>query len=664
MRNPYLSIFSTHDLPSKTKELENLWDMYVVKCREEAILDKIRESVLHSWRRCHHAGVDPAQLRTKQILTDQELNHLLKTSEIYRVAKPIIDELFHKMSETGHLITLSDQNGRIIYLKGDPPTIRSAEKMNFAAGMDWSESTAGTNAIGTSIVTKVPIQIFSAEHFCHGCHPWSCSSAPIFHPVTQEIIGTIDFTGIWTHAQPHTLGLAVSIAQLIETKLAESYLEKTCHLVETFFRSADKWKTDHVLVLNRDFFVVKSSEKLAHFFKLSPASKLSNHPDFQSLIKDYIHASQDSSSNPVANACLIQNFLVIDIEPIYFHKALAGYLIVLKDADAGRTSESPSEIAAQAGPWAEVIGHSKSFAAAINKCRKTASSNVPIIVLGESGTGKEKIARTIHRSSNKHRKPFLAINCGAIPKELVSSELFGYERGTFTGGMAGGKKGIFEEANGGTLFLDEIGEMPLDSQIHLLRVLQEREVTRLGSSQPIPVDVRIIAATNKNLLALCKNGGFRKDLFYRLNVVSVTIPPLRERKDDIIPITNYFLKQFVEKYEKNSLSISDHALSFFLEYSWPGNIRELQNVLEHAVIFSESSFIKMEHLPSYLIENGNHLSTNDAVANMSPLDAEEKKILLQLLEESGWNISAVAKKLNIARSTLYRKLKKYRLRLK
>lgn len=661
MRNPYMSIFSTHDLPGKTKELENLWDKYVVKRQEEAILDKIRARVLHSWKRCQNAGVNPAQLRTARILTDHELNHLLKTSELYRVAKPIIDELFHKMSGTGHLITLSDQNGRIIYLKGDLPTIRLAEKMNFAVGMDWSERTAGTNAIGTSIATKSPIQIFSAEHFCHGCHPWSCSSAPICHPATQEIIGTIDFTGIWSHAQPHTLGLAVSIAQVIETKLAENCMEKNYHLAETFFRSVDKWKNDHVLVINHDFFVVKGSKKLIRLFNLSPSSKLSSHPDFQSLINDYIRSPQYSGPDLTANACLIQGFMVIDIEPIYFDGSLAGYLIVLKDDGAGRMSESRPEIAAQAGPWAEVIGHSRAFRAVITKCRKAASSNVPIIILGESGTGKEKIAQTIHQSSDRNHKPFLAINCGAIPKELIGSELFGYGRGTFTGGMAGGKKGIFEEANGGTLFLDEIGEMPLDSQIHLLRVLQEREVTRLGSSRPIRVDVRIIAATNKDLFALCKNGEFREDLFYRLNVVSVTLPPLRERKDDIFPMTHYFLKQFAEKYQKNKLSISENALSFLLEYSWPGNVRELQNVLEHAAIFSESSFIETEHLPGYLMENENRLSVHDAAANMSPLDAEEKRILLRLLEETGWNISAAAKKLNIARSTLYRKLKKYNL---
>lgn len=188
---------------------------------------------------------------------------------------------------------------------------------------------------------------------------------------------------------------------------------------------------------------------------------------------------------------------------------------------------------------------------ALNKCYKAAPSNVPILLLGESGTGKEKIAKSIHQSSQRRDKPFLAINCGAIPKELIGSELFGYESGTFTGGSKEGKKGKFEEANEGTLFLDEIGEMPLDLQVHLLRVLQEKEIMRLGSSQTIPINVRIIAATNKNLYALCKQGLFREDLFFRLNVVTVNIPPLRERREDIPLIADYFLKNLQKSMREN-----------------------------------------------------------------------------------------------------------------
>lgn len=308
--------------------------------------------------------------------------------------------------------------------------------------------------------------------------------------------------------------------------------------------------------------------------------------------------------------------------------------------------------------WKEMIGHSPAFLNALTKCYKASFSNVPILLLGESGTGKEKIAQLIHQSSRRSAKPFIAINCGAIQKELIGSELFGYEGGTFTGGARDGKKGKFEEADGGTLFLDEIGEMPLDLQVHLLRVLQEKEITRLGSSRPMSIDVRILAATNKNLYDMCKKGLFREDLLFRLNVVAINVPPLRERKEDLEPLSQFFLKMFAKKYEKNTLALSEETRAFLIDYHWPGNIRELQNVLEHAAIFSESSFIELKDFPSYLFESSERKRQKD----LPIVDTAEKKILLRLLEETNWNLSAVAKKMQIARTTLYRKLKKYQLK--
>jgi sigma-54 dependent transcriptional regulator, acetoin dehydrogenase operon transcriptional activator AcoR len=660
MRNPYISIFSTHNLPDKTKELGTLWELFVTNPWEEVVSDKVRKNVLDSWKRCQETGVDPRQLQTKAALTDYELNQLLKESELYQIAKPIIDDLFCKMTGTGYLATLSDQNGRIIYLKGDLHILREAEKMNFAPGMDWSEHTAGTNAIGTSIVTKNPIQIFSAEHFCQGCHPWTCSSAPITHPFTQEIIGAIDFTGFWGNAQPHTLGLAISIAQIIEKQLAHVYMKVNNYLTESFFRGINKWKTDHVLVLNHAFFVVKSSEKLTEFFKLSHVRNLMVNPDFHPLINELKTMSKFPDRNFTSSELMVQDFNVIAIDRIYFMGNVAGYMIVFKDNK--KAARTPSRLISLDGPWKEVIGTSEAFVTALYKCHKASPSNVPILLLGESGTGKEKIAQSIHKSSQRCDKPFLAINCGAMQKELIGSELFGYESGTFTGGAKEGKKGKFEEANEGTLFLDEIGEMPLDLQVHLLRVLQEKEITRLGASRPISVNVRIIAATHKNLYDLCKKGLFREDLFFRLNVVTVNIPPLRERKEDIPLVTDYFLKQFAKKYGKNSLSLSEDTLSYFLEYTWPGNIRELQNVLEHAVIFSDSPVIELGDLPPYLFENRMNRSISNQQMDLSLIEAEEQKMIIRLLEETNWNLSAVAKRLSIARSTLYRKLEKYQLK--
>jgi transcriptional regulator with PAS, ATPase and Fis domain len=367
-----------------------------------------------------------------------------------------------------------------------------------------------------------------------------------------------------------------------------------------------------------------------------------------------------TNSFPIAKDFMIENFQLIAIEPIHYFGSIAGYIIIFKEKKL-EISAAPRQKEPARPPWHDMIGASISFISAINKCYKAAPSNVPILLMGESGTGKEKIAKSIHRSSQRADRPFLAINCGAIPKELIGSELFGYEKGAFTGASKDGKKGKFEEANGGTLFLDEIGEMPLDLQVHLLRVLQEKEITRLGSSKPIPVNVRIIAATNKNLFDLCKKGLFREDLLFRLNVVTVNIPPLRDRENDVFLVADYFLRQFSQKYNKENLRFSEETLNFFRGYAWPGNIRELQNVLEHAVLFCESQEIGLEDLPSYLFNGKMERTGTNLQVGLSPIDEEERKVLVRLLQETGWNLSAVAKKLNIARSTLYRKLKKYNL---
>lgn len=303
----------------------------------------------------------------------------------------------------------------------------------------------------------------------------------------------------------------------------------------------------------------------------------------------------------------------------------------------------------------------------MTKREMVADADVPVLLLGESGTGKERFARALHASSRRRDKPFLAINCGAIPKELVAAELFGYEPGTFTGGLKQGKKGKFEEANGGTLFLDEIGEMPLEFQVHLLRVLQEKEILRLGGSRPIPVDVRIIAATHRDLAQMVREGRFRADLFYRLNVVSVAIPPLRERRDDIPLLLEHFVKRFADKYNRSRPQLDPELEAFLVHrYDWPGNVRELENAVEHAVLFCTGGRIDISHFPPAIAhayhtdrqgQTRGSWSTQPA-GTRDDRAAQERQRLLQVLSETGGNLSEAARRLGIARTTLYRKLKK------
>lgn len=249
-----------------------------------------------------------------------------------------------------------------------------------------------------------------------------------------------------------------------------------------------------------------------------------------------------------------------------------------------------------------IIGSSNTTKKMIYECKRAASSSSNILILGESGTGKELVAQAIHSASKYSTGPFVAINCGALPKGLVESELFGYERGAFTGANKDGHPGKFELADGGTLFLDEIGEMPLDVQVTLLRVLETREVVRIGGKYPKPIDVRIIAATNRDLREAVKDKTFRDDLYYRLNVLSIRIPPLRERGDDILELTDYFIKGFSSS-KGITYSVDPRVYDILTRYTWPGNIRELENTIERAVNITDNNMILPEHLPTHILQS-------------------------------------------------------------
>lgn len=286
-----------------------------------------------------------------------------------------------------------------------------------------------------------------------------------------------------------------------------------------------------------------------------------------------------------------------------------------------------------------------------------APSDATVLIQGESGTGKELLARAIHQQSTRSKEPFMVINCSAYSAGLLESELFGHERGAFTGAIRQ-KPGRFEQANGGTVFLDEIGEISPSAQIKLLRVLQTREFERLGGEKTLSVDVRILAATNKNLLEQVKKGDFREDLYYRLNVIPVHLPPLREREGDIPCLAGYFLHRFATAHEKVILSFSSEAMKLLLDYSWPGNVRELENSIEHAVVLAKSSIIESSDLPASFRSAASSVAKAERAPSM---EEHEKDLLERVLEECGWNKKEAANRLKISRNTLYVKLKKYRI---
>ena len=311
----------------------------------------------------------------------------------------------------------------------------------------------------------------------------------------------------------------------------------------------------------------------------------------------------------------------------------------------------------------QIIGESPQIKEVMDLVNRVAKSNATVLILGESGTGKELVANAIHYNSDRKNKPFVKVNCGALPENLLESELFGHEKGAFTGAISR-KIGRFERAHGGSIFLDEIGEMSFSTQVKLLRVLQEKQIERVGSTEVIDVDVRIIAATNKDLKRLVEEGRFREDLYYRLNVIPIKIPPLRERKQDIPLLVKYFLQKYSLETGRRGMTISDSALDKLKTYSWPGNIRELQNVIERAVILSPGREITEDQLPPEIVKRDRQVELDEfkLPKNGVNLNDLEKSLIKQALDMTNDNQTEAARLLGITRHTLIYRMEKYGLK--
>ncbi len=320
------------------------------------------------------------------------------------------------------------------------------------------------------------------------------------------------------------------------------------------------------------------------------------------------------------------------------------------------------DLAATTFGFENIIGQSHKMREVLDTCSRVARRDSTVLLTGESGTGKELLAKAIHQNSLRSAKPFVTVNCGALPEGLAESELFGHRKGSFTGAI-GDRAGKFETANEGTILLDEIGDLPLNLQVKLLRVIQEREIDKIGQPQPLKVNVRIIAASNRNLKMLADDGEFRDDLFYRLSVVTIDVPPLRERKDDIPLLAEHFLRKFRERHQVPRLSLSDDALMALERYAWPGNVRQLENVIERLVVLARGEVIKAGDLPPEVRQAESRIAKIDLKLPDDGIDLEqvEKEILLQALEKNGGNQTRAVRYLNISRKTLIYRMEKFGL---
>ncbi|GGP09640.1 sigma-54 interaction domain-containing protein [Oceanobacillus neutriphilus] len=446
-----------------------------------------------------------------------------------------------------------------------------------------------------------------------------------------------------------------------------------------FFEELLQSEDDAITIVNTEKKVIYWNMAAEQTYQIAK-EQIINHPitDFFSH-DDLMVMKVLRTMKPVKNAYhrpRKDKHVVVNTSPVFNQEnSLIGVISIERDVthivklndNLESTSQELQELkqkmrpASSGSPFAKLVGESQALHQMIRLASKTADTDATTLILGESGTGKEVCARAIHDASNRKNAPFIPVNCGAIPQALFESELFGYESGSFTGAEKGGKAGKIEMADGGTIFLDEVGELPLDMQVKLLRVLQENRIYRIGDSRGKQIDVRFIAATNQDLDKLMQENKFRSDLFYRLNVIQLTMPPLRDRKKDIEILAETFLKQFALKYQASIPKLPAETMEVLRQYHWPGNIREIRNLMERVIILHEGATLTKQDMLSFLPVS---FSTPPLAHPESlPLEKEsmEKTSIEQALELCNGNKSKAAKQLGISRVTLYQKIKKYNL---
>jgi transcriptional regulator of acetoin/glycerol metabolism len=641
------------------QELQFAW---VQMAEQRRIGSSVRPIVAESWLRCLEMGVPldrkVAPLRWQGNTMEQNLKN---NARLLEIALPVMEQLYQYIAGSGFLIALTDSKGTLLEVQGEPDVFERGARNNFIVGADWSEEGAGTNGIGTCLRIQTPVQIFSAEHYCPGWQDWTCSGAPIRDPISGKILGVLDVSGGQELVHAHNLGIVAAAANIIEQRLKEYQFQ----LAQYIYRLVIDTTSDGMIVIEPNGTINSinaSALQILSLTNIEEASQwISQWPQLQEIWVKSLNGDPLIEEKmvllPLRKSCLVSSI------PIQYGKIFVGTLMVLREIPYS-SKVNPKTITVDAVYSEKHMDEKKGFGRIVTKSRKmewalrtakiAATHHANVLLLGESGTGKELFARAIHEESAQRGGPFIPVNCGAIPRELIASELFGYVEGSFTGALKKGKKGKFELAAGGTLFLDEIGEMPLEMQVVLLRALEEKVIYPVGAEEGIAVSCRIIAATNQNLTEQVEARNFRADLYYRLNVLSLSIPPLRERTEDILMLASYFLKQ----WNRSLNDLDPEVKKVLLEYPWPGNVRELKNTLERMVYLSDGEIISRQFLPSemetYCIPGGNHFSFTSSTA--------EKEILLEVLRENQFNYSLAAKSLGISRATLYRRLRKLNIR--
>lgn len=624
--------------------------------------ENFKKEVSLSWERCRKAGLkrEKGFFRTHPRYVPETTR---KQQRLLETASPFLKTLFYAVNEYRFLLALTDEHGILLDYRCNPQSEQGLVDMNFHIGVSTAEEDVGTNGVGTAIASDRPMMVYGEEHYCFAHQTWATFGAPI-HNERGDIIGCIGCSEYKDFFHAHTLGMLMASARAIEKHIKLGQAMQDIDLHSKLLGKIINSISDGLIYFSIDGQIKEINDIAREMLGYSDTSglKILNifSRDILKIISDENGYIFDEEMNLKTNRGKFKCF--VTATPVKDSQGeLIGVVAVLKKpSDIHRLANRIAGTQARF-TFADIIGSDPCFVKTLNLARKAAKSPSNVLLQGESGTGKELIAQSIHNASNRSPGPFMAINCSAIPKELLESELFGYEEGTFTGALKGGKPEKFELANGGTVLLDEIGDMPINMQATLLRVLQEKSVTRLGSAKSIPVDIRIIAASNQEIQGMVRKGTFREDLFYRLNVVNILLPSLRERKKDIPLLIDYFIKKMNLKLNKSVSGIAQGCLERLIEYPWPGNVRELENIIEYSVnVCEDNRMIELYCLPDELKdERGREMKQSGITSDHVTLEELEKRYIENILTAYDGNKTVASQVLGIDRGTLYNKIKKY-----
>jgi len=653
----FLSFEPSIDQP----DLLKAWEVFV---KTGIINDNaVPVHIAESWIRSREYKVDPYNFAPSSYLIEEEYQkRIVQNKQLIELARPILQNVYDSLEQTRYLVLLYDSDGYHLLRIGQRADLERSGKFKVKAGLCFDERHVGTCGFSLAARMQRPIQITGCEHYSVLLHYVTGAYAPIFISKTKKFIGVTAVGGMQTVPNQHTLAIAIAastaIGNLLELNQAKGELDIYSKSLQT---AIDSFEDAVILIDNKgQIYEINEAAKQALGLKQRNirGQHISTLPDLSVLQEAVLQAfqSEDRQGREIEYEIRNQIFLARIKYVGKSRQDAQGVMVEFKNVR--NLSRIVQNFTGHRPKYTleNMIGSSDKMREIKNVAKIVAKSNAPVIIEGDSGTGKEVLAQAIHNASYRKEKPFIAINCSAIPIELLESTLFGHEKGAFTG-ATGMHVGKFELANKGTLFFDEIAEMPMGMQVKILRVIEEGVMERVGGKKTFPIDVRILAATNKDLYHQVQKRLFREDLFYRLNVFRILLPPLKDRKEDILDLFYTFVADFAPQYNRLAPRVSDEYLKMMLNYNWPGNIRELRNSVQYAMARLDSDTLLPVHLDGFFLQPENIIPNDSSEYAEQRLSDIENAHILKALKSNNGNKVQTAKVLGISRATLYRKLK-------